>query len=116
MRETTTLAKDGELTPGRLAGGTFTLNNYGVFGVDGSTPIINHPEAAVLGIGRIMDMPWVLNGQVVAHKVTQLSLTFDHRECDGGVAGGFLRLFDDYVENPVATLAHNRMGWDAAIG
>jgi len=83
VRETTTLAKDGELTPGRLPGGTFTLNNDGVFGVDGSTPIINHPEAAVLGIGRIMDMPWVLNGQVVTRKVTQLSLTFDHRECDG---------------------------------
>ena len=106
LREATTLARDGKLAPGRLAGGTFTLNNYGVFGVDGSTPIINHPEAAILGIGRIVDRPWVLNGQVVARKVTQLSLTFDHRVCDGGVAGGFLRLFADYVENPVAALAH----------
>jgi len=104
LRETTTLAKDGKLAPGRLAGGTFTLNNYGVFGVDGSTPIINHPEAAILGIGRIVNKPWVFDGQVVARKVTQLSLTFDHRVCDGGVAGGFLRLFADYVENPVATL------------
>jgi len=104
LRETTTLAKDGKLTPGRLSGGTFTLNNYGVFGVDGSTPIINHPEAAILGIGRIVNKPWVFDGQVVARKVTQLSLTFDHRVCDGGVAGGFLRLFADYVENPVAAL------------
>ncbi|MDQ2723673.1 MAG: 2-oxo acid dehydrogenase subunit E2, partial [Actinomycetota bacterium] len=104
LRETTALAKDGKLTPGHLSGGTFTLNNYGVFGVDGSTPIINHPEAAILGIGRIVDKPWVIDGQVVARKVTQLSLTFDHRVCDGGVAGGFLRLFADYVENPVAAL------------
>jgi 2-oxoisovalerate dehydrogenase E2 component (dihydrolipoyl transacylase) len=104
LRETTTLAKDGKLTPGRLAGGTFTLNNYGVFGVDGSTPIINHPEAAILGIGRIVNKPWVFDSQVVARKVTQLSLTFDHRVGDGGVAGGFLRLFADYVENPVAAL------------
>jgi len=104
LRDTTTLAKDGKLAPSRLSGGTFTLNNYGVFGVDGSTPIINHPEAAILGIGRIVDKPWVVNGQVVARKVTQLSLTFDHRVCDGGVAGGFLRLFADYVESPVAAL------------
>ncbi len=104
LRETTTLAKDGKLTPARLSGGTFTLNNYGVFGVDGSTPIINHPEAAILGIGRIVDKPWVIDGQVVARKVTQLSLTFDHRVCDGGVAGGFLRLFADYVENPITAL------------
>jgi len=104
LRETTTLAKDGKLTPARLSGGTFTLNNYGVFGVDGSTPIINHPEAAILGIGRIMDKPWVVNGHVVARKVTQLSLTFDHRVCDGGVAGGFLRLFADYAENPITAL------------
>jgi len=104
LRETTTLAKDGKLAPGRLTGGTFTLNNYGVFGVDGSTPIINHPEAAILGIGRIVNKPWVFDGQVVARKVTQLSLTFDHRVCDGGVAGGFLRLFADYVENPIAAL------------
>lgn len=52
---TTDLARDGKLEPARLTGGTFTLNNYGVFGVDGSTPIINHPEAAILGIGRIID-------------------------------------------------------------
>ncbi len=104
LRETTTLAKEGKLTPGRMSGGTFTLNNYGVFGVDGSTPIINHPEAAILGIGRIVDKPWVVDGHVVARKVTQLSLSFDHRVCDGGVAGGFLRLFADYVEHPVAAL------------
>ncbi|NMD57214.1 MULTISPECIES: dihydrolipoamide acetyltransferase family protein [Tsukamurella] len=105
LAETTALARDGALPLGRPTGGTFTLNNYGVFGVDGSAPIINHPEAAILGIGRIIDRPWVVDGAVVARKVAQVSLAFDHRVCDGGEAGGFLRLFADYVESPVAALA-----------
>jgi len=104
LGETTALAKEGKLTPDRMTAGTFTLNNYGVFGVDGSAAIINHPEAAILGVGRIIDKPWVVEGQVVPRKVTQLSLSFDHRVCDGGVAGGFLRLVADYVENPVTCL------------
>ncbi|MFF1946314.1 dihydrolipoamide acetyltransferase family protein [Rhodococcus qingshengii] len=104
LRDTTILAREGKLAPARLTGGTFTLNNYGVFGVDGSTPIINHPEAAILGIGRIIDKPWVVDGELTVRKVTQLSLSFDHRVCDGGTAGGFLRLFGDYVENPISAL------------
>jgi len=104
LQETTVLARDGKLPRARLSGGTFTFNNYGVFGVDGSTPIINHPEAAILGVGRIADKAWVVDGQLCVRKVTQLSLSFDHRVCDGGTAGGFLRLFGDYVENPVAAL------------
>ncbi|MBT2233432.1 dihydrolipoamide acetyltransferase family protein [Nonomuraea sp. NEAU-A123] len=102
----TGLARSGGLPPAALTGGTFTLNNYGVFGVDGSTPIINHPEAALLGIGRIIDRPWVTDGTVVPRKVTQLSLTFDHRVCDGAAAGGFLRYVADCVENPAILLAH----------
>ncbi|MDV6242287.1 dihydrolipoamide acetyltransferase family protein [Rhodococcus opacus] len=104
LRDTTVLAREGTLPPARLTGGTFTLNNYGVFGVDGSTPIINHPEAAILGVGRIIDKPWVVDGQLAVRKVTQVSLSFDHRVCDGGVAGGFLRLFADYIENPITVL------------
>ncbi|MFB9838047.1 dihydrolipoamide acetyltransferase family protein, partial [Actinoallomurus acaciae] len=102
----TGLARSGRLPPGDLTGGTFTLNNYGVFGVDGSTPIINHPEAALLGVGRIIDRSWVVDGTVMARKVAQLSLTFDHRVCDGGAAGGFLRYVADCVENPAVLLAH----------
>ncbi|XVQ15726.1 dihydrolipoamide acetyltransferase family protein [Spirillospora sp. CA-255316] len=101
----TGLARSGDLPPGALTGGTFTLNNYGVFGVDGSAPIINHPEAALLGVGRVIDRPWVHDGAVTARKVTQLSLTFDHRVCDGGTAGGFLRHVADCVENPAIVLA-----------
>jgi 2-oxoisovalerate dehydrogenase E2 component (dihydrolipoyl transacylase) len=102
----TGLARAGRLPPETLTGGTFTLNNYGVFGVDGSTPIINHPEAALLGVGRIIDRSWVVDGAVTARKVTQLSFTFDHRVCDGGTAGGFLRYVADCVENPAVLLAH----------
>ncbi|MFI7322552.1 dihydrolipoamide acetyltransferase family protein [Streptomyces venezuelae] len=97
-------ARGGTLTPGELTGGTFTLNNYGVFGVDGSTPIINHPEAAMLGVGRIVPKPWVHQGELAVRHVVQLSLTFDHRVCDGGTAGGFLRYVADCVEQPAVLL------------
>ncbi|WP_406045450.1 2-oxo acid dehydrogenase subunit E2 [Micromonospora sp. NBC_00898] len=106
LAATTAAARAGTLAPARLTGGTFTLNNYGVFGVDGSTPIINHPEAALLGVGRIVDKPWVVDGQLAVRKVTQLSLTFDHRVCDGGVAGGFLRHVADCVEQPALLVAN----------
>ncbi|MET7719480.1 dihydrolipoamide acetyltransferase family protein [Streptomyces mirabilis] len=100
----TEAARTGTLTPAQLTGGTFTLNNYGVFGVDGSTPIINHPEAAMLGVGRIVPKPWVYEGELAVRQVVQLSLTFDHRVCDGGTAGGFLRHVADCVEQPAVLL------------
>jgi len=83
-----------------LTGGTFTVNNYGVFGVDGSAAIINHPEVAILGIGRIIERPWAVAGQLQVRRVAQLTLAFDHRVCDGGTAGGFLRFVADCVESP----------------
>ncbi|MFJ5774824.1 dihydrolipoamide acetyltransferase family protein [Streptomyces sp. NPDC093094] len=100
----TEASRTGALTPADLTGGTFTLNNYGVFGVDGSTPIINHPEAAMLGVGRIVPKPWVHEGELAVRQVVQLSLTFDHRVCDGGTAGGFLRYVADCVEQPAVLL------------
>ncbi|GGU77347.1 dihydrolipoamide acetyltransferase component of pyruvate dehydrogenase complex [Streptomyces litmocidini] len=100
----TEAARQGAITPADLTGGTFTLNNYGVFGVDGSTPIINHPEAAMLGVGRIIPRPWVHQGELAVRQVVQLSLTFDHRVCDGGTAGGFLRYVADCVEQPAVLL------------
>ncbi|GHE55571.1 dihydrolipoamide acetyltransferase family protein [Streptomyces griseoaurantiacus] len=100
----TEAARAGTLTPADLTGGTFTLNNYGVFGVDGSTPIINHPEAAMLGVGRIVPKPWVHEGELAVRQVVQLSFTFDHRVCDGGTAGGFLRYVADCVEQPAVLL------------
>ncbi|MFG2140264.1 dihydrolipoamide acetyltransferase family protein [Streptomyces sp. NPDC048650] len=104
MARLTETARSGGLSPAELTHGTFTLNNYGVFGVDGSTPIINHPEAAMLGVGRIAAKPWVHDGELAVRQVVQLSFTFDHRVCDGGTAGGFLRFVADCVEQPALLL------------
>ncbi|MFJ3093120.1 dihydrolipoamide acetyltransferase family protein [Streptomyces hydrogenans] len=100
----TAAARAGTLTPAEVTGGTFTLNNYGVFGVDGSTPILNHPEAAMLGVGRIAEKPWVHEGRLAVRRTVQLSLTFDHRVCDGAEAAGFLRHVADRVERPLRLL------------
>lgn len=105
IRRLTQVARDGKATPAELGSGTFTLNNYGVFGVDGSAAIINHPEVGILGVGRIIDKPWVVNGELAVRKVTELTLTFDHRVCDGGTAGGFLRFVADAIEAPTSLLA-----------
>ncbi|MGH3297200.1 MAG: dihydrolipoamide acetyltransferase family protein [Trebonia sp.] len=104
LTERTTAARERRLGPADLAGGTFTVNNYGVFGVDGSAAIINHPEVAILGMGRVMDRPWVVDGQLTVRKVTELTLAFDHRACDGGTAGGFLRYVADCIESPTTAL------------
>src|SRR5690242_20085027 len=106
VAERTRRARDGTLGPAELTGGTFTVNNYGVFGVDGSAAIINHPEAAILGIGRIIQRPWVVDGQVVPRQMAELTLAFDHRVCDGGTAGGFLRFIADCAESPANALRH----------
>jgi 2-oxoisovalerate dehydrogenase E2 component (dihydrolipoyl transacylase) len=106
VAERTRRAREGTLGPAELTGGTFTVNNYGVFGVDGSAAIINHPEVAILGIGRIIQRPWVVDGQVVPRHMTELTLAFDHRVCDGGTAGGFLRFIADCVESPARALRH----------
>jgi 2-oxoisovalerate dehydrogenase E2 component (dihydrolipoyl transacylase) len=104
LADRTAAARERRLAPADLADGTFTVNNYGVFGVDGSAAIINHPEVAILGIGRIIDRPWVVDGQVLVRKVTELTLAFDHRACDGGTAGGFIRYVADCIESPTTAL------------
>ncbi|TCO49067.1 pyruvate dehydrogenase E2 component (dihydrolipoamide acetyltransferase) [Kribbella antiqua] len=105
IRRLTQSARAGRLTPYELSCGTFTLNNYGSFGVDGSAAIINHPQVAILGVGRIIDRPWVVNGEVAIRKLTQLSFVFDHRVCDGGTAAAFLRFVADAFENPASVFA-----------
>ncbi|MET9276150.1 dihydrolipoamide acetyltransferase family protein [Kribbella sp. NPDC003557] len=105
IRRLTGSARDGRLTQQELTCGTFTLNNYGSFGVDGSAAIINHPQVAILGVGRIIDRPWVVDGELAIRKLTQLSLVFDHRVCDGGTAAAFLRFVADAFENPASAFA-----------
>ena len=104
LAQRTAAARSGRLAPAELTGGTITVNNYGVFGVDGSAAIINHPEVAIVGLGRIIDRPWAVGGQLAVRKVAELTLAFDHRVCDGGTAGGFLRYIADCVESPVLAL------------
>jgi len=105
IKRLTAAAREGSVTAGELTSGSFTLNNYGILGVDGSAAIINHPEVAILGLGRIMPRPWVVDGAIVVRQIAQLSLVFDHRVCDGGTAGGFLRFVADAIENPMSALA-----------
>ena len=98
-------ARERSVKPEEMAGGTFTLSNYGSFGVDGGSAVINWPEAAILGVGRISDRPWAVDGTIQVRKVQQLSIAFDHRICDGGEAAGFLRYVADCIENPTTLLA-----------
>ncbi|MFB9749592.1 dihydrolipoamide acetyltransferase family protein, partial [Leifsonia shinshuensis] len=103
-------ARDGALPPADLTGSTFTVNNYGSLGVDGSAAIINHPEVAIIGIGRVIERPWVVDGAIVPRRIVQLSLVFDHRVTDGGVAARFLREIADAIESPIAFLAAEAPG------
>jgi pyruvate dehydrogenase E2 component (dihydrolipoamide acetyltransferase) len=100
-----THARAGDYPPSALAGGTFTLNNYGSLGVDGSSPIINHPEVAMLGLGRLMQRPWVVDGELAVRTVATLSLVFDHRVCDGDTASGFLTYVARCIQEPLVALA-----------
>ncbi|WP_369373265.1 dihydrolipoamide acetyltransferase family protein [Promicromonospora sp. Populi] len=104
LRDLVARARVGKATPEEQAAGTFTLNNYGGFRVDGSAAIINHPQVAIMGFGRIIDRPWVVDGQIVPRKITQMSFVFDHRVCDGGTAAGFMRSVADAIENPAAAI------------
>ncbi|GGF11913.1 dihydrolipoamide acetyltransferase family protein [Subtercola lobariae] len=101
-----TTSEKGDFAPATLSGGTFTLNNYGGFGVDGSTPIINYPEVAMLGIGRVLERPWVVDHQLAVRRVMQLSFVFDHRVCDGDVASGFLTYVARCIEEPLLLLGN----------
>ncbi|MEV4138358.1 dihydrolipoamide acetyltransferase family protein [Dactylosporangium sp. NPDC049742] len=105
IRAVTARAREGRSTAEELSAGTFTLNNYGAFRVDGSAAIINHPQVAILGLGRIIDRPWVVDGQLCVRKIAQMSFVFDHRVCDGGTAAGFMRSVADAIEEPASVIA-----------
>lgn len=98
-------APRGKYSPSQLQGGTFTLNNYGGFGVDGSSPIINLPQSAMLGIGRLKERPWVVDGALAVRTVVTVSFVFDHRVCDGDAASAFLTYVTDRIERPTLLFA-----------
>jgi pyruvate dehydrogenase E2 component (dihydrolipoamide acetyltransferase) len=93
-------ARKGTLTVDEVTGSTFTITNLGGYGADGFTPIINPPEAAILGVGRIADKPAVHDGQIVRRSIMVLSLTIDHRIVDGAPGAEFLRTVRQFLESP----------------
>lgn len=99
-------ARDGRIEPAAVTGGTFTVNNYGVFGNDDGDPIINHPEAGILGMGAIRERPWVVDGQIVVRRIARMRLSFDHRVCDGAEGGRFLTYVAALCEEPSRILLH----------
>lgn len=98
-------ARDGKLLPGDLGGGTFTISNLGMFDVDAFTPIINLPETAILGVGRIAPKPVIFDGQIVVRQMLMLCLAFDHRVVDGAPAARFLKHVKGFIEEPYVWLA-----------
>ena len=97
-------ARNNQLTPGELQGGTFTITNLGNFGIDAFTPIINPPESAILGVGRILKKPVVHEDEIVIRSMLTLSLTFDHRVIDGAPAALFLQTVSGYIQDPYLLL------------
>lgn len=106
LNELAEKARSGSLGPAELAGGTFTVSNYGSFGADSGEAIINHPQVAILGVGRIAARPWAVGDEVRIRQTCQLSMSFDHRACDGGEPARFLRLMASYLESHTAPMAH----------
>ncbi|WP_285758332.1 dihydrolipoamide acetyltransferase family protein [Nocardiopsis ansamitocini] len=100
LRALTETARAGRTTPADMSGGTITITNVGVFGVDAGTPILNPGEAAILAFGQIRDMPWVHKGRIRIRKVTTLSLSFDHRLVDGELGSKVLRDVGLMLEDP----------------
>jgi pyruvate dehydrogenase E2 component (dihydrolipoyllysine-residue acetyltransferase) len=100
-------ARAGKLTLEEVSGGTFTVSNLGMYGVDGFTPILNTPQTGILGVGRIIEKPVIYHSEIAKRSMMVLSLTFDHRVIDGAPAGAFLQTVADL-------LAHgNRISLDA---
>ena len=95
----------GQATPADLAGGTITITNVGVFGVDAGTPILTPGETAILAFGQVKDTPWVVDGQLAVRKACTLSLSFDHRVADGELGSAVLRDIGSMLEDPVRMLA-----------
>jgi len=91
---------ESRLLPDEYTGGSFTITNLGAFGVDTFTPIINPPEVAILGVGRIKPKPVAIGGGLVVREMVTLSLSFDHRLIDGAPAACFLQRIAELIENP----------------
>ena len=102
-------ARDGEITVDDMSGGTFTISNGGVFGSMLSTPILNPPQSAILGMHNIIERPIAVNGKVEIHPMMYLALSYDHRIIDGKESVGFLLNIKEALENPIENLMDNNI-------
>ena len=105
VKELASLAREGKLPPEKLRGGTFTITNLGMYGIESFSPIINQPEVAILGCNTMEDKVVVRNGEIVIRPIMNLSLTADHRVVDGSVAAQFMQRIKTLMENPALMLA-----------
>jgi pyruvate dehydrogenase E2 component (dihydrolipoamide acetyltransferase) len=105
LGELTETARAGKTSPADMSGGTITITNVGVFGVDTGTPILNPGESAILCFGAVRETPWVHKGRVVPRQVTQLSLSFDHRIIDGELGSRFLADVGAVLHDPGTALS-----------
>jgi pyruvate dehydrogenase E2 component (dihydrolipoamide acetyltransferase) len=105
LQTLTETGRAGKATPADLAGGTITITNVGVFGVDAGTPILTPGEVAILAFGQVKHAPWVVDGQLAVRQVTTLSLSFDHRVVDGELGSAVLRDIGAMLEDPLRMLA-----------
>ena len=105
LAELTRTAREGRAQPADLAGGTITITNVGVFGVDAGTPILTPGEAAILAFGQVRQAPWVHEGELAVRQVTTLSFSFDHRIVDGDLGSAVLRDVGAMLADPVRMLA-----------
>jgi pyruvate dehydrogenase E2 component (dihydrolipoamide acetyltransferase) len=101
----TEAARAGKTTPAELAGGTISITNIGVFGIDAGTPILNPGEAAILAVGAVRRTPWEFEGEVALRQVMTLSLSFDHRLVDGEQGSRFLADVGQIMSDPAMVLA-----------
>ena len=108
LQELAVKARERRITLEELKGSSFTISNYGSYGGMFATPIINYPDIAILGTGRITEKPWVKDGAIAIRKVLPLSLTFDHRVTDGGEDAKFLTRVVKYIEDPAMIFIESR--------
>jgi len=106
LGELVTTARDGKTQPAQMSGGTFTITNVGVFGVDAGTPILNPGETGILAVGAIRKQPWVVGSRIRPRDVTTLALSFDHRVVDGEQGSRFLADVAALLEDPAAALLY----------
>jgi 2-oxoisovalerate dehydrogenase E2 component (dihydrolipoyl transacylase) len=104
LNDLTATAREGRTQPAEMSGGTFTITNVGVFGVDAGTPIINPGESAILCFGAVRKQPWVVHDEIVVRQVTTLALSFDHRHIDGEKGSRFLADVAGIIEDPASAL------------